>query len=205
MSKAKEMLYPIGVDDLFIAFMTDGKEAAGELPTYEPEIYRLATIEQIQLQGNQTVTQKWASNKLFVNATKNATHGITLDHTSIPVEVMDKILGLAEEKGISFDTAEIKEYPLIALGFITPLSSGESQARWYPRVQINPPSETFSTSTEETEIPTQQMTMTASPLAFNDVTKVDFNSARDGAIGITAEQFMEQVIMDPTQLETVFV
>lgn len=204
MTKAKEMLYPIGVEDLYIAMMTGGRDAIDEIPTYESEIYRIPTIETIGLQGNQTNTTRWASNKNFVNATKNSTHTITLDHLSLPVEVMDKIQGLVASKGITFETAEIKEYPLFALGFITPLSTGEKMARWYPRVQIAPPQETYKTSTEETDIPTQQLVMTATPLLINDVTKVDFNSAREGSTGVTAEQFMAQVVVDESQLETLF-
>lgn len=205
MEKAKQMLYPVGVEDLFIAIMTGGKDSPSELPTYDTEIYQLPTIETIGIQGNQTTATKWASNKLFVNVTKNSTFTLTLDHTSLPVEVMDKIHGLIAEKGIVFETADPIEYPYFALGFIAPLSDGESKiARWYPKVQVTPPQESFTTNTEETTIPTQQLVMTASPLLFNNVTKVDFNSARDGATGITAEDFMKQVVCDKSQLETLF-
>lgn len=204
MTKAQEMLYPVGVENLFIAFMTGGKDTMDAIPTYETEIYELPTIETIGIAGNPTTAVKWASNKMFVNATKNSTYTLTLDHTSLPVEVVDKMNGLIAERGFVFDTANVKEYPFFALGFIAPLSDGSKIARWFPRVQITPPQESFTTTTEETTIPTQQLVMTATPLLFNAVTKIDFNSARDSATGITAEEVMEQVISDESQLETLF-
>jgi phi13 family phage major tail protein len=205
MTKAKEMLYPVGVENLYIALMTGGKDTADAIPTYDLEIYSLPTIEQIGIQGNPTTATKWASNKLFVNVVKNSSFTLTLDHTSLPVEVMDKIHGCLAEKGIVFEDGKPKEYPYFALGFMAPLSDGVSKiARWYPRVQVTPPQDTYTSNTEESTIPTQQLVMTASPLLFNDVTKVDFNSARDGATGITAEDFMAQVVVDKSQLETLF-
>lgn len=205
MTKAKEMLYPVGVENLYIALMTGGKDTADTIPTYDPEIYSLPTIEQIGIQGNQTTATKWASNKLFVNVVKNSSFTLTLDHTSLPVEVMDKIHGFLAERGIVFENGRPKEYPYFALGFTAPLSDGVSKiARWYPRVQVTPPQDTYTSNTDESTVPTQQLVMTASPLLFNDVTKVDFNSARDGATGITAEDFMAQVVVDKSQLETLF-
>jgi phi13 family phage major tail protein len=204
MTKAQEMLYPVGVENLFIAFMTGGKDMQDAIPTYDALIYELPTIETIGIAGNPTTATKWASNKLFVNATKNSTFTLTLDHTALPVEVMDKMNAYVAEKGIVFDTSDVKEYPFFAIGFIAPLNDGSKIARWYPRVQITPPQESYATGTEETTIPTQQLVMTASPLLFNNVTKSDFNSARDSATGVTAEQFMEQVVCDESQLATLF-
>lgn len=204
MTKAKEMLYPVGVENLYLALMTGGKDTGDAAPAYDALIYSLPTIETIGIAGNPTTAVKWASNKMFVNATKNSTFTLTLDHTALPVEVMDKIKGVVAQRGVVFETSEVKEYPFFALGFIAPLSGGEKIARWYPRVQITPPQETYSTETEETTIPTQQLVMTASPLLFNNVTKVDFNSARDSATGVTAEAFMAQVVTDESQLATLF-
>jgi phi13 family phage major tail protein len=204
MVKAKEMLYPVGVENLFIAFLTGGKDTADAIPTYDTEIYSLPTIETIGIAGNQTSTTKWASNKIFVSVSKNDKFTLTLDHTALPVEVTDKMNAYVSQKGIAFDKADPKEYPMFAVGFIAPLSGGEKIARWYPRVQITPPEESFTTTNEETTIPTQQLVMTATPLLFNNVTKADFNSARESATGVTAEQFMQQVVVDESQLETLF-
>lgn len=201
---AKQPLYEVGIDDLFIAMMVGGKDIASEIPTYEAT-ERYSVIETLGIQGNQTSATKWASNKIFASVVKNSTFTLTLDHPALPVEVQDKIYGYIAEKGIVFDTSNPKEYPCFAVGFIAPLSDGESKiARWYPKVQVVPAQESYATGTEETTIPTKQLTMTASPLLFNDVTKVDFNSARDSATGITAEQFMEQIVCDQSQLATFF-
>ena len=194
-------LYEVGVEDLFIAMMVGGKDN-GEIPTYE-EIYRESIIETIGIQGNQTSATKWASNKLFVNVTKNTLYTLTIDGPALPIEIQDKIQGVLAEKGIVFDTSNTKEYPVFAVGFIAPLSDGVNKlARWYPKVTYAPGAESYTTGTDETTIPTKQWTLTAAPLNVNNVTKVDFNSARDSAIGITAEQFMKNVICDKSQLAT---
>lgn len=199
---AQKMLYPVGVEDLYIAMMVT-EETSSNPPAYDDaNIYQLPTIETIGIQGNQTSATKWASNKLFVSVTKNSNFTLTLDHTAIPIEVMDKIHGYLAEKGVVFDTSDAKVYPYFALGFIAPLSDGNKVARWYPRVQITPPQESYTTGTEEITIPTQQLVMTAIPLRNNNVTKVDFNSARDGATGITAEAFMAKVIHNQSQIAT---
>lgn len=203
-NKAKEMLYPIGVENLYIALMVGGKDKEDAIPEYEEEIYSLPTIETIGTAGNPTTAVKWASNKMFVSVTKNTTFTLTLDHVSIPIEVMDKISGFLAKKGIVFEDGKPKEFPYFALGYIAPLSDGEKLARWYPRVQITPPEESHATGTEETEIPTQQLVMTANPLLFNENTKVDFNSARESAEGVTAEDFMKQVVCDESQLDELF-
>ncbi len=197
---AKQPLYEVGVEDLFIAMMVSGKDN-GEIPTYDA-VEHYPIIETIGIQGNQTTATKWASNKLFVNVVKNSTYTLTLDHPALPTEIKDKIMGYIAAKGIVFNKANPKEFPYFAVGFIAPLSDGVNKvARWYPKVQVTPPQESFATGTEETTIPTKQLVMTASPLNVNQVTEVDFNSARDSATGITAEQFMAQVICDESQLE----
>lgn len=205
MTKAKEMLYPVGVEDLFIAFMTTGKDLASTIPTYDTEIYRVPTIETIGIAGSPTTSKKWASNKVFVNVTKNTQFTLTLDHTALPIEITDKMNGKTPQKGITFDIADLIELPYFAVGFIAPLNDGGYIARWYPKCQLTTNDESYTTLNDEAQgPPTQQIVMTANPLLFNNATKVDFNSARTTATGITAEDFMKQVVCDESQLETLF-
>lgn len=201
MTKAKQLLYPVGVESLFIAFMTDKKDTRDELPTYDTEIYRLDNIVELGIAGEQSVVSKWASNKMFVNASKTSKYTLNLTHVALPQEVQDKIDGIIAEKGVAFGTSDVKEFPMFALGFIAPLSDGSKVARWYPRVQKVPNEETFTTTTEESEVVDQTATYEATPLLFNNVIYTDFSEVRDSAMGITAEQFMEQVIADESQLE----
>jgi hypothetical protein len=203
MTKAQEMLYKVGVENLFIAFMT-GTDKADSIPAYDEVIYSLPAIETLGIAGNPTSAAKWSSNKKIVNVTKNNQYTLTLDHPGLPVEVLDKMLGKKPIKGIAFDDAKMKELPYFAVGFIAPLSTGEFQARWYPRCQVTPPEETHTTINDETSLPTEQLVMTASPLLYNDITKADFNSARDSATGISKEDFMQQVVCDESQIETLF-
>lgn len=200
-NKAKQLLYEVGVESLFIAFMNDKKDTRDEIPTYEPEIYRLDNIVSIGIAGNPSQVQKWASNKLFVNATKNSKFTLNLTHVTLPQEVKDKMKGLTHQKGVAFERGGVVEYPYFALGFIAPLSDGSRIARWYPKCQLTITEETFQTLEEETEVQDKTNVFEASPLLYNDVTVSDFSEVRDSAQGITAEQFMEQVIADESQLD----
>lgn len=200
-SKAKQLLYPVGIESLFIAFMVNGEDERTELPTYESEIYRMDNIVNIGIAGNPTQIQKWASNKIFVNATKNSMFTLNLTHVALPQEVKDKMKGLIHEKGVAFETGDIIEYPMFALGFIAPLSDGSRIARWYPRCQMTITDETFETIEEDAEVRDLENVFEATPLLYNNVTVADFSEVRDSALGITAEQFMEQVIADKSQLD----
>lgn len=200
-NKAKQLLYEVGVESLFIAFMNDKKDTRDEIPTYEPEIYRMDNIVSIGIAGNPSQVQKWASNKLFVIATKNSKFTLNLTHVTLPQEVKDKMKGLTHQKGVAFERGGVVEYPYFALGFIAPLSDGSRIARWYPKCQLTITEETFQTLEEETEVQDKTNVFEASPLLYNDVTVSDFSEVRDSAQGITAEQFMEQVIADESQLD----
>lgn len=70
MTKAKELLYPVGIESLFIAFMTGGKDTRDEIPEYDAEIYRMDNIVTLGIGGEPATVSKWASNKMFVNAFK---------------------------------------------------------------------------------------------------------------------------------------
>lgn len=199
--KSKELLYAVGVESLFLNFMTDGKDTRDAIPTYESEIYRMDNIVTIGIAGNPTQIVKWASNKMFVNASKNSKFNLNLTHVAFPQEVKDKMKGLIHEKGVAFEKGGIVEYPMFALGFIAPLSDGSRIARWYPRCQMTITEETFETIEEEAEVKDIENVFEATPLLYNDVTVADFSEVRDSALGITAEQFMEQVIADESQLD----
>lgn len=201
LTKAQQVLYPVGVESLFIAFMTEKKDSREVIPTYDVEIYRLDNIVTIGIAGNPINIVKWASNKMFVNATKNSSFTLNLTHVSFPQEIKDKMDGVTAEKGVAFGTSKVKEFPMMAMGFIAPLSDGSKIARWYPRVQKTITEETFNTVTEESQVEDITNVFTATPLLYNETTVADFSEVRDSALGITAEQFMEQVIADESQLD----
>lgn len=199
-AKGKQLLYPVGIESLFIAFMEGKKDSRDEIPTYDSEIYRMDNIVTLGIAGEPSIMQKWASNKIFVSATKNSKFTLNLTHVALPQEVKDKMKDLEHEKGVAFETGGIKEYPFFALGFIAPLSDGSRIARWYPRVQMTVTDEEFETIEEEAEVKDLENVFEATPLLFNDVTVSDFSEVRESADGITAEDFMKQVIADKSQL-----
>ncbi|WP_341356644.1 major tail protein [Rossellomorea sp. y25] len=204
MVKAKELLYVVTIESLYLAFMTGGKDSRDAIPTYDSEIYQLDNITELGIAGNAATVVKWASGKLFVNASKNSKYTLSLTHVSLPQEVQDKIDGVTPVKGISFSKADVKEYPMFALGFTAKLNDGSRVARWYPRVQKVPSEETFGTATEEQEVKDISVTFDATPLLFNNNTEVKFSETRESATGVTATAFMAQVVADESQIETLF-
>lgn len=203
-AKSKQLLYPVGIESLFIVFMEDKKDTRDELPTYEEEIYRMDNIVTLGIAGDPQEVVKWASNKVFVSASRNTQYDLDLTHVALPQEVQDKMDGVKPIRGISFETADVKEYPYFAMGFIAPLSDGSKVARWYPKVQKVLSEEEFETIEKEAEVKDLENTFKATPLLKNEVTEVKFSEAREGADGITAEDFMEQVLTDKSEIEKLF-
>lgn len=201
MDKAKQLLYPVGVESLFIAFYKDKEDSRDDFPEFEEDIYRLDNIVTIGISGDPQEVVKWASNKIFVSATRNTQFDLDLTHVALPQEVQDKMNGVKPVKGVAFGTSEVKEYPYFALGFIAPLSDGSRTARWYPKVQKVLTDEEFETIEEEAEVRDLENTFRATPLLKNNVTDVDFSEARESAEDITVDDFMEQVILDESQLD----
>lgn len=204
MPKAQELLYIVSIESLYMAFMTAKKDTSNAIPSYDTEIYKMDNIVELGIAGNQTTVTKWASGKMFVNASKNSNFTLNLTHVALPQEVKDKIDGVTPVKGVAFETADVKEFPMLAMGFTAKLSDGSRIARWYPRVQKTPAEETFATSSEESEVRDVSATFTATPLLYNNVTKVDFSEVRESATGVTADDFMKQVVADESQLEEFF-
>lgn len=202
--KAKKLLYPVGIESLFIVFWDKKEDSRDELPTYESEIYRLDNIVTLGIAGDPQEMVKWASNRIFVSASRNTKYDLNLTHVALPQEVKDKMDGVKITKGISFETSEVKEYPFFAMGFIAPLSDGSKVARWYPRVQKTLTEETFETIEEEAEVKDLENVFKATPLMKNGNTEVKFSEARESAGNVTAEDFMKQVVADESEIATLF-
>src|SRR5690625_3826733 len=203
-SKAKKLLYPVGIESLFMAFWEAQEDSRDDFPEYETEIYRMDNIVTLGIAGDPQEVIKWASNRIFVSASRNTQYELDLTHVALPQEVQDKMDGLVPIRGISFETSKTKEYPYFAMGFIAPLSDGSRVARWYPKVQKTITEETFQTIEDEQEVQDLENVFKATALLKNDVTEVKFSEVRDSANGITAEQFMEQVITDESEIATLF-
>ncbi|MGP4038331.1 Ig-like domain-containing protein [Gracilibacillus sp. D59] len=204
MTKAQELLYLVTIESLYLCFMTGGKDTKDAIPTYDTQVYNFDNIVELGIAGNPTNVVKWASGKMFVNASKNTQFTLSLTHVALPQEVKDKIDGVTPNKGIAFETSEVKEYPMFAMGFTARLSDGSRIARWYPRVQKSPAEETFATSTDEQEVRDVSASFLATPLLFNSVTEANFSEVRDSATGVTADDFMKQVVADESQIATLF-
>lgn len=202
-SKAKKLLYPVGIESLFIVFLKE-EDSRDKLPEYEEEIYRMDNIVTLGIAGDPQEIVKWASNKIFVSAARNTQYDLDLTHVALPQEVQDKMDGVEPVKGISFETSKVKEYPYFAMGFIAPLSDGSRVARWYPKVQKTLTEETFETVEEEQEVQDLENVFKATPLLKNEVTEVKFSEVRDSADGVTAEDFMKQVIADESEINEIF-
>lgn len=199
-NKDKQLLYPIGIDDLFIVMWTQ-PETVGAAPVFDKEIWRLPNIVKLGIKGNGSTKDKWASNKLFARVSRETQHELSLDHVAIPVAIWDQMKGAVSKNGVSFSKSTPKEMPYFAIGAIGPLSNGEKSAFWYPKVQLAISEEhEYETTTEEMEIKDISCTMTATSLLVNDVIKSDYNSVRSSVTDMTVEKFMTEVIYDESQV-----
>lgn len=199
----KEIQYSVGIEDLYICMM-DEPETAGAVPTYDETIYSQTNITDLTISATTTNFVKWASNKKIINITKNTAFSLAFNLAGLDREVRDKIFGKTRTKGISFESAAAKEYPKFAVGVVFPLSDGSKLARWYPRCTVAPVEESWKTQGEEMTVDDIAYTITADPLLYNDVTMVEFDSGAADAAGITVEKFLEQVVCDESQIETLF-
>lgn len=201
--KEEQIFYNVGINDLYICLMTT-KETATTQPVYDEKVWQLSNVSKLGVKGNGKTTDKYASNKLFARVSQETQHELTLDHVGLPVALFDKMRGLTGDKGVAFTTTEAKELPFFGLGFVAPLSNGEQNAIWYPRVQISiATEESYETTTEDLDVKDVSLTMTASGLLNNNVLKSDFNSTRTSTSSLTLEQFMKQVVYDESQLATI--
>lgn len=198
--KQKQLIYPIGIDDLFIAMMTQIDTVSSE-PVYDAEIWQLPNVVKLGIKGNGSTKDKYASNKLFARVSRETQHELSLDHVAFPIELWDLMQDKKSINGVAFSKTAPKEMPFFALGAIGPLSNGEKSAFWYPKVQLSNATEhSFETIEEEMEVKDISCTMTAVGLLVNGVIKADFNSVRTSVADLTVEKFMSEVIFDEKQV-----
>lgn len=199
----KEIQYAIGIEDLYIC-MLNGSQSVETLPTYEPNIYKQTNISDLTISANPSKFEKWASNKKIINIVKNSSYGLAFNLAGINNEVRDDILGKTSTKGISFETSDAKEFPTFAVGVVCPMNDGTKVARWYPGCSTEPAQESWKTQNQEMTVDDVAYTITANPLLFNNVTYVELDTGRANAAGVTVEDFMKQVVVDQSQLDTLF-
>ena len=204
MKKNPPIQYPVGIEDLFICFMTDGQDTQEALPTFDEDVYSQTNITKLGISGNATTFEKWASNQLIISITRNTKYNLTFDLAGINQIIVDRMEGITRKMGISFDDANPKEFPKFAVGVVFPLNDGTKKARWYPRCELTPAEESYQTLTEEMDIPDQQYIVSALPLLFNKNTKIDFwdGDETNKESGVTIDAFMKNVICDESQLES---
>ncbi|MGK0554470.1 major tail protein [Macrococcus capreoli] len=197
---ADELVYNVGIDDLFIAMMTT-EDKTGAAPVYDTKIWRLPVIVKMKIKGNGKTTTKYASNKVFKKVSKEDSHELSLDYVAMPIELLDKMKGLTTTSGVSFNKGAAKTMPFFAVGFIAPESDGKMSATWYPKAQLAIETESeYETQKEEPEIKEVGITINTQSLIYNDVLNSHYNSGRLDAANITVNEFMSKVIFEESQL-----
>lgn len=196
-----EIQYSVGIEDLLICMM-DEEDTSDALPTYSETIYSQSNIVSLGITATTSNFVKWASNKKIINITKNTSFGLAFALAGLNREVKDLIFGKEATKGITFENSKVRTYPKFAVGVIFPLNDGTKVIRWYPKCSVAPVEETWTTIGEEMTVDDITYTITADPLLTNGNTQAELDTGRTGAI--TEQQFLEQVITDEGQLETLF-
>lgn len=199
-----KVLYFEGIDDVFFAPMVS-PDAPNVKPVYDEEnIERLPIGVKLAVKGNGSEKTKYASSKVFRRVSKETEHELGLDHVGMPIELLDKLKGLAPVKGVVFNRARAKEMPYFGFGFIGRIEGGERMAVWYPRVQLTVATDLeYETATDDDEIKDVGLSMVASPLLYNEVLNAAYDSTRKGDDMITLDQFIETVVYEEEQLTAV--
>src|SRR5699024_7940058 len=107
--QSEKLLYPVGIESLFLAFWEEKEDSRDILPTFEPTIYRMDNIVTLGIAGDPQEMVKWASNKIFVSASRNTKYDLNLTHVALPQKIKDKMDGVEPVNGVSFNTSKIKE------------------------------------------------------------------------------------------------
>lgn len=197
-SKASDIQYQIGVGDLLVALKTT-KDTTGVAPVYDTKIWRLSNAKKIKIKGNGKVTDIFASNVKIATVAQETSQEISLDHIGFPVALLDQMYGQTATKGVTLATAEAKELPEFAFGFIAPKSDGQNDAYWFPSCTLDPAlSDDYETGEDTFKEQDPSMTINTAGLRNNKVIYTKFSSVRDGAM--TINDFTKAVIYDASQL-----
>ncbi|MFT9372423.1 major tail protein [Liquorilactobacillus hordei] len=197
-SKASDIQYQIGVGDLLVA-MKDTKDTTGVAPVYDTKIWRLSNAKKIKIKGNGKATDIFASNVKIATVAQETSQEISLDHIGFPVALLDQMYGQTATKGVTLATAEAKELPEFAFGFIAPKSDGQNDAYWFPNCTLDPAlSDDYETGEDTFKEQDPSMTINTAGLRNNKVIYTKFSSVRDGAM--TIDDFTKEVIYDASQL-----
>lgn len=196
-----DTFYFEGLDDILIAPMAT-EDNVGVAPTYG-EIVRLPIATAIEISGNGSTLEKWASSKIFRRVSRETKHEIGLDHVGIPIDVMDELKGVVSKSGVVFGKTNAREYPYFAFGFIGNVEGGGKKAVWYPKTQIsNVVSESYKTAEEETSIDDVTADFIAVGLKNNNVMYSSFDSYRESSSLELFEKFITQPVYDEEQWTT---
>ena len=196
-----DTFYFEGLDDILIAPMAT-EDNVGTAPTYG-EIVRLPIATAIEISGNGSTLEKWASSKIFRRVSRETKHEIGLNHVGIPVDVMDELKGVVSKSGVVFGKTGAREYPYFAFGFIGNVEGGGKKAVWYPKTQIsNVVSESYNTAEEETSIDDVTADFIAVGLKNNNIMYASFDSYREGSSLELFEKFISEPVYDEEQWTT---
>ncbi|MFT9269699.1 MAG: major tail protein [Liquorilactobacillus nagelii] len=199
-SKANDIQYSVGVGDLLVA-MKDTKDTTSTNPEYNTKIWRLSNAKKIKIKGNGKATDIYASNIKIATVTQETSQEISLDHIGFPIALLDQLYGQTANKGVTLATADAKEMPEFAFGFIAPKSDGQNDAYWFPSCTLDPAlSDEYDTSEDTFKEQDPSMTINTAGLRNNHVIYTKFSSVRDGAM--TIDDFVKEVIYDASQLKT---
>lgn len=197
-TKANDIQYQIGVGDLLVA-MKDTKDTTSTAPSYNTKIWRLTNAKKIKIKGNGKATDIYASNVKIATVAQETSQEISLDHIGFPVALLDQMYGQTATKGVTLATAEAKELPEFAFGFIAPKSDGQNDAYWFPSCTLDPAlSDDYETGEDTFKEQDPSMTINTAGLRNNKVIYTKFSSVRDGAM--TINDFTKAVIYDASQL-----
>lgn len=202
-TKSTQVQYDVGVDDLLIAMKTV-KDTSTTAPEFDTKIWRVPNVKKLAVKGNGKTIEMWASNKLFAKVNQETQHTITLTHIGMPIALMDLLMGVTPEKGISFSKTKAHELPEFALGILAPKSDETMEAIWYPSCTLSAQTQQdYSTQEADFKENDANLEIDANGLRNSSVIYSKFSNARDSIDDMTIDDFTKQVVFDPNQINTI--
>jgi phi13 family phage major tail protein len=148
----------VGLDDLYIAEVTDGSSSYS---AESPEYFAPAAEASISPAFNREV--QYADDRPFDVVQSEGESEIQLTVTALPPEMLAQVLGETFDSGSGrvFDTADPSSAPEYALGFRSKKSDGTYRYYWFLKGRFSKPSEEFATQGETPDIKQTQIVYTA--------------------------------------------
>ena len=179
--------YKVTVRDFFLVFRPETEGVAA----YEDTIHQLPVIKEVTVTPDANEKKIYASGIVYAQTTRVSGTDLGVNAVALPAAIVRRAAGetVVGASGVSYGVSNPVRVEF-GCGFVTELSDGGKEYRFYPRCVLNIPEETHSTSEDEDPDPEDQYTISALP-TDEKVTRVFYSTANcaSGKVPISEAAF----------------